>query len=262
MEALLHHVLRCIAHKTCLDKSKSIRDPNHERYMKSPQEIQTLFSEIPAALKNTQVILEQCNVELDFSQYRFPNFATPEGYDADSYLTLLCEKSLTNKYDSISLEIKTKLNEELSLIKRLGLSGYFLVVWDIMKFARCKGIPAQGRGSAANSLVAYLLDITPVDPIAHNLFFGRFLNEEKTTIPDIDIDFASARDTRLADRDDVLDYVSRKYGFEHVGLTSMFMTFGAKGAIREIGKVFGFPNSLLEKMSRFTEGRKNPGVCF
>ncbi len=262
MEAPLHHVFRCIAHKTCLDKSKSIRDPNHERYMKSPQEIQTLFSEIPAALKNTQVILERCNVELDFSQYRFPNFATPEGYDADSYLTLLCEKSLTNKYNSISLEIKTKLNEELSLIKRLGLSGYFLVVWDIMKFARGKGIPTQGRGSAVNSLVAYLLDITPVDPIAYNLFFGRFLNAEKTTIPDIDIDFASARDTRLADRDDVLDYVSRKYGFEHVGLTSMFMTFGAKGAIREIGKVFGFPNSLLEKMSRFTEGRKNPESAF
>ena len=261
-EARLHDVLRCIAHKTCLDKSRSIHAPNHERYLKSAQEIQVLFSEIPAALKNTQVILERCNVELDFSQYRFPNFATPEGYDADSYLTTLCEESLSRKYNSINVEIKTKLNEELSLIKRLGLSGYFLVVWDIMKFARCKGIPAQGRGSAANSLVAYLLDITPVDPIAHNLVFGRFLNEEKTTIPDIDIDFASARDTRLADRDDVLDYVSRKYGFENVGLTSMFMTFGAKGAIREIGKVFGFPNSLLEKMSRFTEGRKNPDSAF
>ena len=172
-EARLHDVLRCIAHKTTLDKSRSIHAPNHERHLKCAQEIQVLFSEIPAALKNTQVILERCNVELDFSQYRFPNFATPEGYDTDSYLTTLCEESLSRKYNSINVEIKTKLNEELSLIKRLGLSGYFLVVWDIMKFARCKGIPAQGRGSAANSLVAYLLDITPVDPIAHNLFFGQ-----------------------------------------------------------------------------------------
>ena len=261
-EARLHDVFRCIAHKTTLDKSHAIRTLNHERYLKSPQEIQALFSEIPSALKNTQVILERCNVELDFSQYRFPNFNTPEGYDADSYLTMLCQESLSHKYDPISIGAKTRLNEELSLIKRLGLSGYFLTVWDIMKFARDKGIPAQGRGSAANSLTAYLLNITPVDPIAHNLFFGRFLNEEKTTIPDIDIDFASARDTRLADRDDVLDYVGRKYGFDHVGLTSMFMTFGAKGAIREIGKVFGYPNSLLEKMSRFTEGRKNPQSAF
>ena len=261
-EARLHDVFRCIAHKTTLDKSHAIRTRNHERYLKSPQEIQALFSEFPSALKNTQVILERCNVELDFSQYRFPNFNTPEGYDADSYLSMLCEKSLSRKYDPISIEAKSRLNEELSLIKRLGLSGYFLTVWDIMKFARDKGIPAQGRGSAANSLTAYLLNITPVDPIAHNLFFGRFLNEEKTTIPDIDIDFASARDTRLADRDDVLDYVGRKYGFDHVGLTSMFMTFGAKGAIREIGKVFGYPNSLLEKMSRFTESRKDPASAF
>lgn len=261
-EARLHDVLRCIAHKTTLDNSRSIRTPNHERYLKSAEEIRVLFAEIPEALRNTQVILERCNVELDFSQYRFPNFATPNGEDADSYLTTLCEKSLPDKYNSISVEIKTKLNEELSLIKRLGLSGYFLVVWDIMKFAQGNGIPAQGRGSAANSLVAYLLNITPVDPIAHQLFFGRFLNEEKTTIPDIDIDFASARDTRLTDRDDVLDYVGRKYGFEHVALSCMFITFGTKRAIREIGKVFGFPMSLLEKMSRLTEGQKQPESAF
>ena len=261
-EARLHDVLRCIALKTPLDKSRSIRTPNHERYLKSAEEIRVLFAEIPEALRNTQVILERCNVELDFSQYRFPNFVTPDGEDADSYLTTLCEKSLPDKYNSINAEIKTKLNEELSLIKRLGLSGYFLVVWDIMKFAQSKGIPAQGRGSAANSLVAYLLNITPVDPIAHQLFFGRFLNEEKTTIPDIDIDFASARDTRLTDRDDVLDYVGRKYGFEHVALSCMFITFGSKRAIREIGKVFGFPMSLLEKMSRLSESQKHPESAF
>ena len=109
-------------------------------------------------------------------------------------------------------------------------------MWDIVKFAQSKNIPAQGRGSAVCSLVAYLLDITTVDPVRHNLVFARFLNEERSTIPDIDLDFASARDTRLPDRDDVLTYVGRKYGFEHVGLACMFITFGAKRAIREVGQ--------------------------
>ncbi len=136
------------------------------------------------------------------------------------------------------------------------------MVWDIVQFAQSKGIPTQGRGSAANSLVTYLLAITTVDPIAHNLVFARFLNEERSTIPDIDLDFASARDAQLPDRDDVLNYVQRKYGVNHVGLTCTFITFGVKMAIREIGKVVGYPKSLLEKMSRFTEGRKDPEPAF
>ncbi len=261
-EARLHHVLRCIAHKTPLAKSDSIRAINHERYLKSPQKMQLLFSEIPAALTNTRAILERCNVELDFAQYRFPDFGPPDGQDTDSYLNMLCEEALSKKYDSISAEIRSRLREELTLISRLNLSGYFLIVWDIVKFAQSKNIPAQGRGSAVCSLVAYLLDITTVDPVRHNLVFARFLNEERSTIPDIDLDFASARDTRLPDRDDVLTYVGRKYGFEHVGLACMFITFGAKRAIREVGKVFGYPKPLLATMSRFTEGQRNPEPAF
>ena len=155
---------------------------------------------------------------------------------------MLCEASLPKKYASITDRIRARLREELTLIGRLGLAGYFLMVWDIVQFAQSKGIPTQGRGSAANSLVTYLLDITTVDPIAYNLVFARFLNEERSTIPDIDLDFASARDVRLPDRDDVLNYVQRKYGADCVGLTCTFITFGVKMAIREIGKVFGYPN--------------------
>ena len=254
-EARLHDVLRCIACGVALDDSDKIRTVNHQRYLKSSQEMETLFSEIPSAIASTQLISEQCNVELDFAQHRFPDFATPEGYNADSYLMMLCKKSMAEKYGSMIAEPRRRLREELSLIKRLGLSGYFLVVWDIVKFARSKGIPAQGRGSAANSLVTYLLDITPVDPIAHQLFFGRFLNEEKTTIPDIDIDFAASRNSHLADRDDVIEYVDRKYGSEHVALACCFITFRARSAIREVGKAFGLPAELLHKMAKLTDSK-------
>ena len=253
--ARLYDVLRCIACRVTLDESEKIRAANHERYLKSSREMKMLFSEIPSAIVNTQLISEQCNVELDFAQHRFPDFATPEGYNADSYLTMLCEKSMVKKYNSITVDTRARRREELSLIKRLGLSGYFLVVWDIVKFAHSKGIPAQGRGSAANSLVAYLLDITPVDPITHQLFFGRFLNEEKTTIPDIDIDFAASRNAQLADRDDVIEYVEQKCGSEHVALACCFVTFRARSAIREVGKAFSYPSDLLRKMSKLTDSQ-------
>ncbi len=261
-KARLHDVMRCIVHKVTLDESDGIRSANHQRYLKPPQEMAALFREMPSALKNTRLISEQCNVEFDFSKYRFPNYAVPAGYTESTYLTMLCEASLSKKYASITDRIRARLREELTLIGRLGLAGYFLMVWDIVQFAQSKGIPTQGRGSAANSLVTYLLDITTVDPIAYNLVFARFLNEERSTIPDIDLDFASARDVRLPDRDDVLNYVQRKYGVDCVGLTCTFITFGVKMAIREIGKVFGYPQSLLETMSRFTEGRKDPEPAF
>ena len=253
--ARLYDVLRCIACGVTLDESEEIRPANHERYLKSSREMEVLFSEIPSAITNTQLISEQCNVKLDFAQHRFPDFVTPKGYNADSYLMMLCGKSMAKKYNPITVETRARLREELSLIKRLGLSGYFLVVWDIVRFAHSKGIPAQGRGSAANSLVTYLLNITQVDSIAHQLFFGRFLNEEKTTIPDIDIDFAASRNSHLADRDDVIEYVDRKYGSEHVALACCFVTFRARSAIREVGKAFGLPTDLLHKMSKLADSR-------
>ncbi len=253
--AKLYDVLRCIKHKVKIDQSDGIRPKNHQHYLKSPQEMTALFSHNPQALQNTQSIVERCHFELDFSQHRLPDFPVPTGHSTDSYLVMLCKALLHKKYDAVTTEIRTRLHEELALIERLRLSGYFLVVWDIVAFARAQSIPIQGRGSAANSLVAYLLDITTVDPIAHQLFFGRFLNENKTTIPDIDLDIAASRNSALADREDVIQYVYQKYGFEYVALTCTFTTYGAKGAIREVGKVFGIPNHLLERMSRLTNGQ-------
>ena len=254
-KATLYDVLRCIEHKVTIDNSDAIRPQNHERYLKSANAMEILFAEIPNAIRNTYLILDQCQLDLDFSEYRFPDFPVPEEYTDESYLINRCEKQLPKKYDVVTTAVKDRLKEELSLIIRLGLAGYFLVVWDIVAFARSQRIPIQGRGSAANSLVAYLLDITPVDPITHNLFFGRFLNDEKSTIPDIDLDLAASRDTHLADREDVIQYVYEKYGFERVALACTFITYQVRGAIREVGKVFGVPNHILDKMSRLAEGR-------
>ena len=254
-KARLYDVLRCIAHKVTIDKSDAVRPQNHQRFLKSASAMGKLFAEIPNAIKNTCLILDQCQLDLDFTEYRFPDFPTPEGHTDESYLMSLCDEQLTMKYEVVTVEVKERLKEELSLIIRLGLAGYFLVVWDIVSFARSRRIPVQGRGSAANSLVAYLLDITPVDPIAHNLFFGRFLNDEKTTIPDIDLDFAASRNAHLADREDVIQYVYEKYGFEYVALACTFITYRVRGALREVGKVFGIPNRILDRMSRLTEGR-------
>lgn len=254
-KATLYDVQRCIAHKVTIDKSDAIRPENHHRFLKSADDMGILFAEIPETINNTCAILEQCQLDLDFTDFRFPEFQTPEGHTDESYLMTLCEEQLPNKYPEITVQVKERLKEELSLIMRLGLAGYFLVVWDIVAFARSKRIPAQGRGSAANSMVAYLLDLTVVDPIAHDLFFGRFLNDEKSTIPDIDIDFAASRNSHVADREDILQYVFEKYGFDYVALTCTFITYQVRGAIRDVGKAFGIPNRVLEKMSKLAEGR-------
>ena len=173
-KATLYDVLRCIRHKVKLDKSEAVRPQNHQRFLKSPNVMGRLFAEIPDAIRNTCLILDQCQLDLDFTEYRFPDFSTPAGHTDESYLMSLCEQQLTRKYEVVTVEVKERLKQELNLILRLGLAGYFLVVWDIVAFARSRRIPVQGRGSAANSLVAYLLNITPVDPIEHNLFSGDF----------------------------------------------------------------------------------------
>ena len=254
-KATLYDVLRCIRHKVTLDKSDTIRPQNHQRFLKSPNAMQKLFAEIPDAIRNTCIILDQCQLDLDFTEYRFPDFRPPQGHTNESYLMSLCDEQLTRKFEVVTVEVKERLRDELNLILRLGLAGYFLVVWDIVAFARSRRIPVQGRGSAANSLVAYLLNITPVDPIKHNLFFGRFLNDEKTTIPDIDLDFAASRNSHVADREDVIQYVYEKYGFEYVALACTFITYRVRGALRDVGKVFDIPSRILDRMARLAEGR-------
>lgn len=239
----LHDVLTCIKNRKTLDECESLK-LNSEFYLKSPEEMAQLFQNYPEAIWNTQTIAERCSINFDFSDYRFPDFPLPENESSDSYLAQLCRQKLQERYGNTNAEIETRLNYELSLIKRLGLSGYFLIVWDIMDYARKNGIPAQGRGSAANSIVAYILDITKVDPIRNKLFLGRFLNEEMSSLPDIDIDIATSH------REKLIQYVYNKYGQEHTAMVCTYVTFQARNAIREVGKALGMPAHVLDRMAK------------
>lgn len=160
-----------------------------------------------------------CDVSLDFSAYRFPDFPLLDNETAEAYLERLCWERAKERYGEISGEVEDQLTYELELIKKLGLSGYFLTVWDLMEYCRKNGIPAQGRGSAANSIVAYMLGITRVDPIRNKLFVGRFINEEMSSLPDIDIDVSTNH------REQVIQYIYQKYGEEHVAMVCTFVTF-------------------------------------
>jgi error-prone DNA polymerase len=239
----LHDVLTCIRNRTSLDKCDTLR-LNSEFHLKSSGEMTELFQEYPEAIANTIAIAEKCSANLDFSQYRFPDFPLPEGETAGSYLAKLCWQKIHARYANVNPEVETKVNYELKLIEKLGLSGYFLVVWDIMDYAERSGIPAQGRGSAANSIVAYILGITRVDPIRNKLFLGRFLNEEMSSVPDIDIDVSTAH------REKLIQYVYEKYEREHVAMVCTYVTFQAKNAIREVGKTLGMPPDLLDRMAK------------
>jgi error-prone DNA polymerase len=239
----LHDILTCIRNRTTLDECDALR-LNSEFHLKSSKEMTELFQDYPEAISNTIAIAEKCSANLDFSQYRFPDFPLPEDETAASYLAKLCWQKIHKKYANINPEIEAKVNYELNLIEKLGLSGYFLVVWDIMDYAERNSIPAQGRGSAANSIVAYILGITKVDPIRSKLFLGRFLNEEMSSVPDIDIDVSTAH------REKLIQYVYEKYEREHVAMVCTYVTFQAKNAIREVGKALGMPPDLLDRMAK------------
>ncbi|MFH1087046.1 MAG: error-prone DNA polymerase, partial [Chloroflexota bacterium] len=241
----LQDVLVCIKNRTTLEGSGHLRRLNSEFYLKPATEMASLFGDYPGALENSLRIADECDVDLNFSSYRFPEFALPDGDTADSYLAGLCRRKAQERYgEQPAEEVNKQLDYELDLIARLGLSGYFLIGWDIMDYALRNGIPAQGRGSAANSIVDYILGITRVDPIRHKLFVGRFINEEMSSLPDIDIDVSTNH------REQLIQYVYRKYGEEHTAMVCTFVTFQARNAIREVGKVLGLPAPLLARMAR------------
>jgi len=244
----LHDVLVCIKNGVALGKSGHLRHPNAEFYLKPATEMRELFADFPEAITNSLYIADRCNVDLDFVSYRFPDFPVPDGETTDSYLAKLCREKAKEKYGELSGRVREQIAYELDLIKKLGLSGYFLIVWDIMDYAKRNGIPAQGRGSAASSIIAYILGITRVDPIRHNLFVGRFINEEMSSIPDIDIDVSTNH------REQLIQYVYRKYGEEHVAMVCTYVTFQARNAIREVGKVLGMPAGILDRMAKTVGG--------
>ncbi len=188
-----------------------------------------------------------CEVDLGFEAYRFPGFAVPGGETPFSYLAELCHEGARRRYHPMTPAVVRQLAHELEVIERTGLAEFFLICWDLMRFAKARGIPAQGRGSAADSIVAYVLGITRVDPIRHNLLFERFINEGRTTYPDVDIDFSSER------REEVIQYVYERYGVEHTGMVCNVVTYRARSVVREVGVALGFPRPLVDRVAKALE---------
>jgi error-prone DNA polymerase len=253
----LQDVLVSIQHLLPLDNAKRLQRPNSEYYLKSSDEMAVLFRAYPQALANTRHIADACNVELQYGVQHLPNFPTPNQAPALTYLRELCLKGAAHRFGEIATRVVTQLDYELAVIERGNLANYFLIVWDIMRFAGECGIRAQGRGSAANSLVAYLLGISPVDPLKYDLVFERFLSDERSVAPDIDIDFDAAR------REDIIQYVYDRYDRDHAAMASTLVTFRRKSSLRDVGKALGLPQDTLDTLASLADvhdGRLRSGL--
>ena len=235
----------------CLQTGKKLSDENRMRYeggqyfVKSEEEMRELFPYAAQAIDNTQKIADRCQVEIEFGVTKLPHFDVPEGYDSWTYLNKLCHEGLVRRYPDKHEELLPKLDYELSVIQKMGYVDYFLIVWDFINYARTHGIPVgPGRGSAAGSLVSYTTGITNIDPIRYNLLFERFLNPERVTMPDIDIDFCYER------RSEVIDYVIEKYGKDCVTQIVTFGTLAARGVIRDVGRVMDLPYNFCDTIAK------------
>lgn len=234
----LHDVLTCIRHNLPVDASHHVRRPNSEYCLKSGREMTLLFEQYPLAIRNSLEIAEQCQLELHFGLQDLPVVSTPSGDDASQHLRAICEQALT-AHPHRDAKRLTLLEHELGVIERSGLSNYFLIVADLVGFARHQNIRCQGRGSAANSLVAYLLGISPIDPVDHDLVFERFLSEERVSVPDIDIDIQANR------REEVIQHVFGRYGADHTAMAATFITYRFRSAVRDVGQALGVPSTVL-----------------
>ncbi|MDD2573558.1 MAG: DNA polymerase III subunit alpha [Firmicutes bacterium] len=240
-----HDVLLCIQTGKTVDREDRLKFPNHEFYMKSEEEMRALFLETPEALDNTARIADRCSVRLDFGTIHLPYFELPQGYTADSYLRDLAYRGFEERYAKRDEWMTERLEYELETIKAMGYSHYFLIVWDFIKFAREKRIMVgPGRGSAAGSLVSYCLHITNIDPLKYNLIFERFLNPHRITMPDIDIDFCFER------REEVIEYVVKKYGADRVAQIITFGTMAARAAIRDVGRAINMSYREVDAIAR------------
>ena len=224
-----------------LDESDLV---DEEYYLKTPEEIKSTWKSLPEALWNMDYIAKNCNVNFEFGKYKFPVYPIPNSDNAFSYLWKICFQGLSEKYQPITDKAVKRLQYELEVIDDLGFCDYFLVVWDIVREARRRGMMTIGRGSAANSLVSYCLDFTQVDPIEHNLYFERFLNRGRTSPPDVDLDFS------WKERDEIVRYVYEKYGYSNVAMISTTVTFRARSAFRETAKVFGVSEQEISKFRK------------
>ncbi|MBR0430000.1 MAG: DNA polymerase III subunit alpha [Lachnospiraceae bacterium] len=249
-DADAHDLLLCIQTGKKVQDEDRMRYEGGQYYVKSEEEMRSLFSYAPQALENTQKIADRCHVEIEFGNTKLPHFEVPEGYDSWTYLNKLCHDGLERRYAASKTpeeleKIRTQLDYELGVIKRMGYVDYFLIVWDFINYARMNGIPVgPGRGSAAGSLVSYTTGITDIDPIRYSLLFERFLNPERVSMPDIDVDICYER------RGEVIDYVVDKYGKDCVTQIVTFGTMKAKNAIRDVGRVLDLPYTYVDSVAK------------
>src|SRR3989440_9185988 len=237
-------VFTCIREHTHLDAAGKLLTENAERHLKSDAEMRENFRDRPDAIENTARLADRLEFSLENIVYAFPSFPVPEGHDMNSFLRTITLFGAQQRYTSISTAVKRKLEEELSLITRLGFAGYFLIVWDIINFCREHNVIVQGRGSAAYRAVCYCLGITPVDPVSNNLVFERFLSESRKGWPDIDLDLPSGDR-----RESVIQEVYRRYGKHGAAMTANVITYRGRSAAREIGKALNFSPSILDRFS-------------
>ncbi len=245
----------------CLQTGKKVADEDRMRYeggqyyVKSEEEMKGLFPYAWEAVENTQRIADRCHVEIEFGHYKVPHYDAPQGYDSWTYLNKLCQDGMKERYPDDDGTLQERLSYELDTIKNMGFVDYFLIVWDYINFCRENGIAVgPGRGSAAGSIVSYCLRITNIDPIKYSLLFERFLNPERVSMPDIDVDFCFER------RQEVIDYVGQKYGGDRVVQIVTFGTMAAKGVIRDVGRVMDLPYAYVDRLAKMIPVEQNQGV--
>jgi DNA polymerase-3 subunit alpha len=245
-DAELQDILLCIQTGSLQSDPDRMKMTDSSYYMRSPEEMQQLFGHIPGALENTLWIAERCDVDLEFKGYHLPEFEVPEGYSPETYLRMLCEEGLRERYGRYTddVVVRERLDYELKIIHEMGFDTYFLIVWDLCRYAQEHNIWYNARGSAAGSIVAYCLEITLVDPIEHGLIFERFLNPGRVSMPDIDLDFQDDR------RSELLEYTANKYGRDKVAQIITFGTLGARAAIRDVGRVKDIPLPEVDRVAK------------
>ncbi len=253
-DARLQDILLAIQTQSLLSEKDRMRMTDDSYYLRTPAEMNLLFAEVPEALSNTLLIAERCNVDLSFKGYHLPDFPVPEGFTAETYLRHLCEEGARKRYGdrATSQQVRERLDYELDIIHKMGFDAYFLIVWDLCRYAKETGIWYNARGSAAGSIVAYVSEIALVDPLQHNLLFERFLNPGRISMPDIDLDF---RDDRRAE---MLEYCTRKYGSDKVAQIITFGTMGTKAALRDVARVMDIPLPEVDRVAKlvpFVSGR-------
>jgi len=240
-----HEALLCIQTQTTLDDPNRMKLQTDQFYFKSTEEMKALFKDVPEAISNTIKIAERCNLELDFKKTFLPHYSVPHGVAREKYLKDLCEQNLGHRYKEVTSQIKNRLENEIKVISKAGYISYFLIVWDFVNYAKSKGIAVgPGRGSAAGSIVSYLLGITDIDPLRYNLLFERFLNSERVSMPDIDIDFCYEK------RGEVIEYVIQKYGKDNVAQIITFGTMAARAVIRDVGRAMNLLYADVDKIAK------------